>query len=320
MSWAAVAIGVGGVAGAAGTAMSQPKNKSTLTWGQKKVSDELGQFLREQLFQTEHGYTQAHTATKYGGQFTAPLMPQYGQALDLLSSWQPASISGKQQNQWQELMRGQPAYQAKLDPTTTAKYFDQAVTSPMMHTWNSVIAPQINEGFAGVGAFSSRQGQAKQQSLSDLQSNLTGQLGQFQLSNQQEQERLNSQLAESAAQRSLQAIGAYGQQQLSYANQPLLAAGAYHSILQSLQARQDQEKQAQYQDFLRTAPENNPWVGQMLAYTGQQQQAAVQQPNYLGSGIQGAGGGLSIWQALNQNQNLGQPQQQNSNGSIWRIQ
>lgn len=323
MTWAAVAAGVGGAAvGGIGAATSQPKNKSTLTWAQSKVSDNLGQFLRQQIYQSPGGYSYLNTATPYSGQFLGNTLPQYGQALDLLGSYQAPSVSGKQQDEWQSLMSGKPAYQSQLDPATTAKYFDQGVTSPMMHTWQTQIAPQINESFGNVGAFSSRQGQATQQSLSDLQSNLTGQLGQFQLSNQQQNNQLNAQLAENAQQRSMQALQAYGQQQMSFANQPLLAAGAFQQVLGSLQQRQDQEAQAKYQDFLRTTPENSPWLNQMQAYTGQQQQASVQQPNYLGSAIQGAGGGLSIWQALQQNGNQASlnSSTNNNNGSIWRVQ
>ena len=187
-----------------------------------------------------------------------------------------------------------------LDPATTAKYFESAVTNPMMHTFQTQIAPQIREGFAGVGAFSSRMGEARGRALSDLQSNLTGQLGQFQLANQQEQERLNAQLADTAQQRALQSLQAYGQQQLAFANQPLLAAGAMGNFLGPLQQREDQGALAKYQDFIRTQPENSPYLNAMLNYIGQQQQALVQQPNYLAQGIQGAGGGLGIWQALSQ--------------------
>lgn len=308
---AIIAAIIGGGAAIGGAASSQPKTQSTLSRGQGDISNRLAKFFQGMIFPTtdKYGHTkyQFRGATPYRGDFLAPLMGQYGQAFDMLNSYNPAAMSSKQQNEWGNLMggrsaSGQAGYQAQLDPTTTAKYFESAVTNPMMHTFQSQILPQINEGFAGVGAFSSRQGDARQRALSDLQSNLTGQLGTFQLANQQEQQRLNSQLYEASQQRALQALQGYGQQQLSFANQPLLAAGAMGNFLQPLQQRQDQGVLAGYQDFLRMTPENNPYMASMLQYISQQQKALVQQPNYLSQGIGGVAGGLGIWQALSQNQ------------------
>lgn len=304
--------GAGAAASAYGASqMASAASQSPLSRGQRGISDKLSQYLMTFLhpYVNHLGQQRASLegATPYTGDFLSPLMPQYGQMLGLLGQYRAPSMSSQLNQQWQQMIGGKPAYQAKLDPTTTAKYFSEAVTNPMMHTFNTSILPQINEGFAGVGAFSSRQGDARQRALSDIGSNLTGQLGQFQLSNQQMQEQLNSQLAELAAQRSMQALQGYTQNQLNYANQPLLAAGAFNEVLRGLQARTDSAQGMQYNEFLRQQPENNPIMQMMMQYIGTPQKNVVMPPNYVAQALQGASGGVGLWQALAQNN---QPQNQ----------
>lgn len=310
MSFAAIAVGgIGAAATVGGAAMqANAANKSPLTWSQSKISDQLGALLRQQIYgsYTSKGGLRYNTrpTTPFQGDFLGELMPQYGQALDLLGGYKPYQMSQWMDSSWKSAIAGTPSYQAKLDPGTTAKYFEQAVQNPMMHTFQTQVLPQINEGFAGVGAFSSRRGDAGQRALSDLQSNLTGQLGQFQLGNQQMQEQMNAQLAESAAQRSLSALSGYQQAQMNMANQPLMAAGAFNEVLRGLQGRIDSEKTMQYQDFLRTAPENSPYLQLMMQYLGMPQKNTVIPPNYVGEALKGGAGGIGLWQSLNQ------PQQQ----------
>jgi uncharacterized protein YcfJ len=63
-------------------------------------------------------------------------------------------------------------------------------------------------------------------------------------------------------------------------NQPLEQMGYMMNLLQPFQQRADLETQAQYQEFLRTAPENNPFMRNALAFLGTPMTAQTTQPGW----------------------------------------
>lgn len=156
----------------------------------------------------------------------------------------------------------------------------------MLHSFDREVAPRIREGFAGFSGFSSRQGEAQSQALSDMNVGANAQLASWQQGNQQ----LSASLAESAANRRFGAIGQAG----LLANQGLVGAGALQQFYQPYQQRADQSTQAQYQEFLRLRPEANPWLSTAMSYVGQPNQIAYQPSGRVGSAFGGAlGGGLT---------------------------
>lgn len=255
---------------------SSPQTTSTLSGPQKKVARRLSsEFLQ--------GIDQG--ATPFTGDRVATLVPGISRFQGILDQI-PIDLSAQQEAEGalKRLLSGEPAYD--LSPQRTASYFQSAVTDPMLRTFDEEIAPRINDAFAGQGGtFSTRRGLAHRRALEGLQTDLASQLGQAQLSNQQ----LAAQLSDSAANRSLAAAGATGDILANPARTASLYAQAYSPFQNFEQALLD----TQYQEFQRTAPENNPYYQLGLAFTGQNQAASYVQPNPLG-GILGSAAGLGL--------------------------
>lgn len=184
-------------------------------------------------------------------------------------------------------LSGKPSYTPHLGAGATANYFKNAVMTPMMHAFNTQVAPKISEGFGGVGAFSSRRGTALSQALSDMYVSAGQQQANMALQNQQLGAQLNTQLAEGAAGRSLQATTIA--QQLSQQNAifPLQQAGAFNQLLAPYQGQREQDVAARYQEFLRTTTENSPYTGMIFNVLGQQQQAVYNKPSAFSSVVGG---------------------------------
>lgn len=250
---------------------SGPTTMSTLNPGQQAAMKATGQWLIPQI---------GKGVPAYQGQQVAPLDQGYGAVRQILSGYNPMNPNAQgQQAAIGSALGGQPSY--SLDPATTQNWFNQSVANPLMKNYQSNIAPQINQGFAGTGGlFSTARGFAQQRALSDLQGNEANQLAQAQMGNQQ----LSAQLAESAANRQLQAVGLANQQQ----NQPLLSAAAIEQLLGPFQQNAQAQNTAQYNEFLRTQPYNSPLIPQTQQYINTNTLAAYQQPNnngLIGSGI-----------------------------------
>lgn len=160
----------------------------------------------------------------------------------------------------------------------------------MLRAFDQSIAPRLAAGFAGSGAtFSSNRGRATRTALEGLQTNLASELARMQYSNQQ----LSAQLAESAANRQLQSVGLA--EQLAMA--PMSRAVAMSQALSPFQAQQQALADAQYQEFLRQAPENDPYLQMSLNTLYQQPQIAAQQKSsplgsILGLGLGALTGGV----------------------------
>lgn len=161
-----------------------------------------------------------------------------------------------------------------------------------MRTYNQVTAPAINQAFAAQGGtFSTARGIAQKNALSNLQSQNAAGLATMQYQTQQQDQSLNAQLADSAANRQVQGIGLAQQ----YQNQPLYSAQALTQALAPFQSQAQQSDAANYQLFQQSQPQNNPYLQMIMSFLGQQTQSAYQQPNYMGQYIgAGIGAGANL--------------------------
>lgn len=192
----------------------------------------------------------------------APLTPEQERARELLGDYSPGSFDDLSQIALENALSGKPSYD--LSPEKTAEYFREAVTEPLLKTFEDRVVPNIEAEFANLGGtFSSRRGETVRRSLGDLQDSLASQLGQAQLSNQQ----LSAQLSESALERQLQGIGLAEQ----FDQRGLTRASALQEASSPFAAYAQAKARARYQEFLRRLPTSNPAVGQALQFTGQQQ-------------------------------------------------
>jgi hypothetical protein len=188
-----------------------------------------------------------------------------------------------------QALSGTPSYDASSG--AVEKLFKQGVANPALRAFDQDVAPRIREGFAAGGAMmSSRRGDAQRKALGDLQASLSGQLGQMQYNNMG----LQASLAESAAQRQLQGVGLANQQALM----PAQRASALTQALAPFQAQAQQQATGQYQEWLRTRPENSPYLAAAQNYVNSPQMAAYQTApgtNWANVGMQGLGLGTSLW-------------------------
>ena len=160
-----------------------------------------------------------------------------------------------------------------LTPDATSKYFQQSLVKPAYRDFDLNVAPRIKEAFAaGGGQFNSRMGVELANALGGVKSSIDQQLGTATLQNQQ----LAAQLGTSSRIAGLQAAP-------GVANQNFTSAALMEGVLSPFQDQATQQAQAKYQEFLRTAPENNPYFNNALAFTGQSQLGVYNKPNTLGT-------------------------------------
>jgi hypothetical protein len=196
---------------------------------------------------------------------------------------------GQTQGALSSLLSGKSAF--NLNPSVTDKYFNNAVKTPLLRSFDQDIAPRIKEAFAGVQGFSTAQGAAQSQALGDLATQLAA--GRADLA--YKDQALAAQLADNAASRQVQGVSLANQ----FAQQPFQNALALSSaslpILGAMQNNSQQQAQAQYQEFLRTLPENSPWTNIGLSFIAQPQQAFYQNQNVgaLGGGLLGGALGMT---------------------------
>jgi hypothetical protein len=195
-----------------------------------------------------------------------------------------------------------------LSPDKTLSYFKNAVQNPMLNAFDKQIEPRIREAFAGVGGFSSRQGQATGDALRDLSIDMSRQLAESQMTNQ----RLTADMAyradEAAAQRTygadqlaaqLRQRGQLAQlAELQYLRQqPLTSAAQYMQTLSPFQAKEEQRIADTKAEFSRMTQENSPWLQLGLQYLGRSFGSTTTQSagGGIGQNIGGAlGGALSL--------------------------
>lgn len=159
----------------------------------------------------------------------------------------------------QQLLAGKPAY--NLDPESTKQYFEKGVQAPMLRAFDQDIAPRLRDSFSSQGAlFSSRRADATRQALEGLNTSMASELSRAVFSNQQ----LEAQLAESAANRQVQGVQLGAQQSML----PATRASAFSQALAPYQAYQQGLADTKYEEFLRTQPENSPWLQRGMEYIG----------------------------------------------------
>ena len=223
------------------------------------------------------------------------LFPQYQQPLD------PTQRTTGVESAMAQVLSGQPVggpvTAPDLSPERTAEYFQTALTDPMMRTFEEEISPRIQEGFSGAGAgFSSRKGDANRRALESMQSSLSAQLAQAQLSNMQldarldiEAQRLTAEIANQGAQRQLQGLPSALALENLPLNQTLAMFGAGGQLQGLDQAALDRE----YQDFLRMQGADDPFLTLGANITGQSQTAVEEGGPSLASELLGTGIGLA---------------------------
>lgn len=256
---------------------SSPSLMNTLTPKQRLVSQALGQVIHKNI---------GLPSKKYQGDIVAPLDPGFDQVQSLIDSYDPSAFMSGTSSALDDLLSGKPAFD--LDPSVIDAYFRDSVAAPALRNYQDNILPQLNAAYAGHGAaFSTRLSQAKGKALGDINADLVAQLAQTQLAAQT----TRAQLADSAANRRVQGVQLAQQQTAA----PLTHATLMEQALAPFQQNKQATATANYNEWVRTRPENNPYMQLALSYIGQSQNAAYnQQPNpYAGMAIGAGVGGLT---------------------------
>jgi hypothetical protein len=128
---------------------SKTEKVKTLTRGQRQLLDQLTGLLGDQLGQGIQPYM---------GQVTADLSPLQQSGISFFSNLLPTAqgLSAWNPQQGQAyLNQGASALDTMLadfDPTSARNYWNEAVKTPAMQTWQNDIVPQIMEKYAGQNA------------------------------------------------------------------------------------------------------------------------------------------------------------------------
>lgn len=220
-------------------------------------------------------------ATPYTGKLSVGLPKYWNTYLNNLMKQSSGWAGGLQNtsNTLQSVLSGTPSF----TPSTPAQYeqwFRSGVAAPALRMFDQDIAPRIKESFASVGNnFTSRAGNATARALESLNTNLSSQLAQNQNQNYMANQALAAQLADSARQRQL------GGLTMAMSSPQLSQAGALEQVLGPMLNLQQSALDRKYQDFLRTAGENNPWLGSTFKF--------LSEPTKTFVGSQGALGNLN---------------------------
>lgn len=200
-------------------------------------------------------------ATPFEGPLTAGLPQEVLQARELLqSNFDPAAFSQSQGAALERALSGESAFD--LSEERTAELFDAGVRAPAMRAWERDVVPMFKESFAGFNSlFSSRAGEAIVDAGRDVTLGLDAQLAQAQIGNQ----RFQAQLAESAAQRQAGAIPMASALRM----EPFAQAQSLAGFGGIFQTQEQNEIDAAFREFVRTAPENDPFTQLALQFTGQ---------------------------------------------------
>lgn len=243
------------------------------TTGQRGLDNIIAQQLavllgREQGF-PQLGYNENRIPEGqpvYQGTRVADFIPEFNQLRNQLQGYNINPYQREQNLALQNALAGLPSYNLQESD------FDSQVTRPLLRTFDTEINPRLQAGFAGQGAsFSSRRGYATQQALEDLGTQLASERARF----YREDRNLAASLAESAANRQLQAVGLADAASAS----PLGRASALQSVLSPYQQREQQLILADMARFQEGLPINNPALQLAQNYLGISQ--TVTQPKSL---------------------------------------
>jgi hypothetical protein len=279
-----------------------PKTVSSLTKGQQGVANLVAEFLAPGVLGEKYspqaqdllkGSKIGQGATPYSGTLVSPLLPEYNQVKNLAFQSSPNKLDNASQSAVLNLLGGGGAQE--LSPSATTKYFQENVSKPMFREFDRSVAPRIKEAFAvGGGTFNSRRGIELSNAVGDIQQTVAQQLGAAQLQNQQ----FGAQLGQQARVQGLAAAP-------GLRNQNITQAALLEGVLSPFQERKDLQTNAQYQEFLRTAPEANPYLNLAMGFVNSPQLGVYNKPNtvapiagalggaLLGPLLGGLGGGLA---------------------------
>ena len=187
----------------------------------------------------------------------APLLEELqGERSRISEGFDPEDFRDEQRGAIGEMLSGKPSFD--LDPEVTTAAFEKGVAAPLLRQFEETKA-EIGAGFAGLGgSFSTRKMNVKGKVQAGLHTQMASELSKMQFQNQT----LQAQLAESARQRQVQGVGAAEQ----FAISPLSRSGAFQAALDPYQRHAQQQATAGFQDFMRTAPEANPFVARAMGW------------------------------------------------------
>jgi hypothetical protein len=227
---------------------SKPKAVDSRSSEQKAIAAILGPYLQGNMY---------NGASVYSGDLVADLpvdLKKYFENAMKIMSEDSELVRGALQQQ----ASGKAAYE--FDERKTQKQFQESFARPVMQAWEKNVMPVIEQQYAGMPGSMFSTHRAK--GVSNAAEAYYSQNVQPQMFNayQADLER-GFQSGEAAAARQLGAASAL--QSMPYTQFSQTAAMA-----ESAAAIDQMKLQAAYQEFLRTAPENNPWLQYQLAFLG----------------------------------------------------
>ncbi len=255
-----------------GSSGGSTKQAPNYTRAEMKMFDTAARMIQQGLGQG---------ATAYSGQTFAPMGQDFYDAVDSYRSFmedmdQPLSSAA------QQAISGKAGF--TYDPKESSSYWEKNLATPAMSTWQNTIAPQIKEGFAGGGLFSSRLPQMLTQEASNFYGqSLVPALYSAQMSDRQ----MGIASKESALDRQSQMLPFVSSMGGMLAGQGMSIAGAQ-------QQQQQLALDDRFNQFLRMAPENNPWLQTATAWRGSPSTVT----NIHTPGTDWAGGLMSLGGAL----------------------
>ena len=238
----------------------------TLTGGQRSIANGLGNYLTPQMGQGVPGYT---------GKLTAGPSQYEQQGLNTLGNYiaQPSEATGWGSAALKTQLSGAPS--TNINPQASEDYFNNSVRAPLMKQFNEDIMPQVRERYNSGGMFyGTPRERAENNALQDLEGNLVSQKSN--LAYQDEQARRD--LAESAAKRQLAALP----QGLAYSQEPLTRVAASQNYGDLPRTLEQTDLGNQFNEWLRTQPQNNPAIQTAMNYINMTQKGMYQQPGAVG--------------------------------------
>ncbi len=230
--------------GGGGSVKEAPKYSQA----EMKLFDEIANKIRGSL---DSG------ATPYTGKRFADQPQEFYDAIDAFKAFNQ-STRGGMMSAIDQIMSGQPSF--TYDPTTTADYWQKAYATPALQVWENDIRPTIEEGYAG-NMFNTRARNAVAREKDVFYgSAILPQLYQAQMAERQ----AGIQSGENAVNRMMQMAG-----MLPSLGQAMFTGDM--TISESLRSLEQQRLDAAFNEFLRLAPENDPWIQTAIKYrTGAQ--------------------------------------------------
>jgi hypothetical protein len=257
-----------------GGSESKTKTVSSLSAEQQSLSKMLGPYLQSLMKQG---------ASPYGGQLVADIPDLFTSAYNLLGS--RAGLYNKDiYGALRADASGLPAWQ--WDEGRTAKQFENFAI-PTMNTWRQTVMPLVREQYNSVpGGLYSRD---RASGIVNTANEYYGRYVQPKMYDAYQSD-INRAFQSTEAAAARRAPAAQLLSQL-----PFQQFGGYASAADIMRQYRQAPLTAQYQEFLRTSPEQSPWLQYAINYLGvpMTNTVALQGQQGLLSQILGMGGGLA---------------------------